>query len=206
MKLRRLVSRRAAAALPASALLVLFAVAGSRAPATNAATSHSLTTRQRSDPPLLLPWSRAGDISLGEPQARVEREYGSPGHGYHIQARGSNVLQGYYVLHGTEVAVEFSGGRVERIDFSTRYYRTRRGFGVGSRIRFGPCVRTFTHRCGHRWDGFVCNEFNHDGPCGCWPKVGRSKRSLPPGPGPWTLIWVRHGRVAGFTFSTTFVG
>ena len=205
--MRRLGSRRAAAVLPASGVLILLAAACSSGAASDPAATHSGATRPASDPPLLIPWSRIGDISLGQPQARVEREYGSPGHGFHLVVRITNGLQGYYRLHGGEVAVEFRGGRVERIDFGVRYYRTKGGFGVGSRIPFGPCVRTFTHRCGHRWHGFVWNEFKHDSPCGCWMKVGRGKRSLPPSsPGPWTLIWVRHGRVAGFTFSTTFVG
>jgi hypothetical protein len=206
MKVRRLGSRRAAAVLPASGVLILFAAACSSGAASDAAATYSRATPSASDPPLLVPWRRVGDIWLGEPQARVEREYGSPGHGYHVQTRITNGLQGYYVLHSSDVAVKFRGGRVERIDFGVRYYRTKGGFGVGSRIPFGPCVRTFTRRCGHRWHGFVWNEFNHDRPCGCWMKVGRGKRSLPPGPGPWTLIWVRHSRVAGFTFSTTFVG
>ena len=205
MKVRRLGSRRAVAVLPASGVLILLAAACSSGAGSDASASHSRATRP-ADPPLLIPWSRVGDIALEEPKARVEREYGSPGHGYHVQARISNGIQGYYGFHGRVVAVKFRGGRVERIDFSTRYYRTKSGFGVGSRIPLGPCVRTFTHRCGHRWHGFVWNEFNHDRPCGCWMKVGRGKRSLPPSPGRWTLIWVRHGRIAGFTFSTTFVG
>jgi hypothetical protein len=206
ISVRVLSSRGIAPALPVGGLLVLLAAACAGGGAQNAATRPPRANGTASDPPLLVPWNRAGDISLGEPEARVEREYGSRGHGYQVQARVGNVLQGYYTLHGGEVAVKFRGGRVERIDFGTRYYRTKGGFGVGSRIPFGPCVRTFTHRCGHRWHGFVWNEFNHDEPCGCWLKVGRGNRSLPPGPGPWTLIWVRHGRVTGFTFSTTFVG
>jgi hypothetical protein len=208
MKVRTLGSRRTVAVLPASGLLVLLscAAACSGGAASDAATTQSRATGPGSDPPLLVPWSRVGDIWLGEPQARVEREYGSPGHGYHLVVRITNGLQGYYTLHGGEVAVMFRGGRVERIDADPRYYRTKSGFGVGSRIPFGPCVRTFTHRCGHRWHGFVWNEFYKETPCGCWMKVGRGKRSLRPGPGPWTLIWVRHSRVTGFTFSTTFVG
>jgi hypothetical protein len=111
---------------------------------------------QRSaDPPLLVPWNRVGNISLGQPRARVEREYGSPGHGYHVIVPITNGLQGYYVLHGGEIGVTFESGRVEEISFGVRYYRTKNGFGVGSRIPLGPCVRTWTHRCGHRWHGFV---------------------------------------------------
>ena len=206
MRVRLLRSTGIAPALPVGGLLALLAAACAGGGAHDAATRAPRATSTASDPPLLVQWNRVGDISLGESQARVEREYGFPGHGYHVQARISHGLQGFYTPHGRVVAVKFRGGRVERIDFSTRYYRTKGGFGVGSRIPLGPCVRTFTHKCGHRWYGFVWNEFNHDEPCGCWMKVGRAKRSLATGPGPWTLIWVRHGRVTGFTFSTTFVG
>lgn len=195
--LRVLRSRGIAAASSAGALLTLLAAGCAGGGDHHAAAS---------DPPLLIPWTRVGDISLGEPQARVEHEYGSPGHGYHVQVRITNGLQGYYVLHGTDVGVEFVGGRVKRIDVGSRYYRTKGGFGVGSRIPLGPCVRTFTHRCGHRWHGFVWNEYDHDSPCSCWIKVGYGKRSLPPGPEPWTVIWVRHGRVAALTLSTTYIG
>src|SRR3954451_16088803 len=86
MKVRRLASRRAAAALPASGVFIVFAVACSSGAASDAGT-HSRATRSASDPPLLVPWRRVGEIWLGEPQARVEREYGSPGHGYHVQTR-----------------------------------------------------------------------------------------------------------------------
>ncbi len=47
-----------------------------------------------SDPPLLVPWSRIGNIALGESRARVEREYGSEGHGYHVLQRSGNAVQG----------------------------------------------------------------------------------------------------------------
>ena len=165
---------------------------------------------QRSaDPPLLVPWNRVGNISLGQPRARVEREYGSPGHGYHVIVPITNGLQGYYVLHGGEIGVRFEDGRVEEISFGVRYYRTKNGFGVGSRIPLGPCVRTWTHRCGHRWHGFVWNEYYREDPCGCWVKVGLGKRSLPPTLhnflGPWFFIYVQHGRVEGFRFATKFV-
>jgi hypothetical protein len=150
----------------------------------------------RTDPPLLVPWSRIGDISLGEPRARVEREYGKePALGYR--------------LHGGTVQVEFDGGRVTSIWFSTRYYRTKRGIGVGSRIPLGPCHRTKASRCEHRWHGFVWNEWVREKPCNCWTKVGLGAKSLPVTVKnflkPWFFIDVRHGRVTHFYFSLRFV-
>ena len=72
------------------------------------------------DPPLLVPWSRIGGIALGESKARVEREYGSEGHGYHVLVRNNGIVQGYYRLHGSRVFVTFQDGRVNELEFATR--------------------------------------------------------------------------------------
>ena len=175
-----------------------------------AGCGHGRATPTRSvDPPLLVPWNRVGNITLGEPRARVQREDGSPGHGYHLIARITGGLEGYYVRPGGAIGVTFKNGRVEELSFGTRYYRTKSGFGVGSRIPLGPCVRTWTHRCGHRWHGFVWNEYSRETPCSCWVKVGLGKQSIAPTThnflGPWFFIYVRHGRVDGFRFATKFV-
>jgi hypothetical protein len=152
--------------------------------------------RTRPDAPLLVPWSRVGDISLGEPRTRVEAEYG--------RERGF-----YYVLHGSKVWVDYYRGRVADIEFSTPYYRTRSGFGVGSRIPLGPCHRTATSRCEHRWHGFVFGAYLREGPCPCWAKAGRGGRSLPLSGAsftkPWTIINVRRGRVTSFRFSARYI-
>ena len=157
------------------------------------------------DPPLLVPWNRVGNMVLGEPRARVEREYGSAGHGYHVLT----AVQGYYLLHGGVVGVEFRDGRVEEINFGIPYYRTKSDFGVGSKIPLGPCHKTATYRCEHRWHGFVWNEWIREKPCGCWTKVGLGKRSLPLTVDnflkPWFFIYIRHGRVDGFRFASKFV-
>jgi hypothetical protein len=157
------------------------------------------------DPPLLVPWSRVGDITLGEPRDRVEREYGSAGHGYHVLTG----TQGYYILHGGAVEVDFENGRVEEINFGVRYYRTKSGFGVGSKIPLGPCHKTATYPCEHRWHGFVWNEWVREKPCGCWTKVGLARRSLPVTIDnflkPWFFIYIKHGRVDGFRFASRFV-
>jgi hypothetical protein len=158
------------------------------------------------DPPLLVPWSRVGDIALGESQARVERKYGDAGHGYHVVVGNA---QGYYLLHRSKVWVTFAGGRVEEISFSTPYYRTKNGLGVGSAIPLGPCHRTAKSRCEHRWHGFVWNEWNRDKPCGCWTKVGLGARSLPLTTAnflkPWFFINMRHGHIHSFYFALKFV-
>ena len=151
---------------------------------------------RHSDPPVLVPWHKIGDIGLGDPKERVLREYGrEPDLGYR--------------LHGSRVYVEFDGGRVSGIQFSTPYYRTKSGFGVRSRIPLGPCHRTKASRCERRWHGFVWNEWVREKPCNCWTKVGLGARSLPVSfrnfLRPWFFIDVRHGRVSGFYFASRFV-
>jgi hypothetical protein len=140
---------------------------------------------QGSDPPVFVPWSRIGDISLGGYKVEVEAEYGpEPRDGYR--------------LHGSRVVVGFDQGRVSDIRFSTPYYRTKSGFAVGSRIPPG-----------HRWHGFVWNAWVREKPCSCWVKVGRGARSLPATTKnflkPWFFIDIRHGRVASFYFASRFV-
>jgi hypothetical protein len=162
-----------------------------------------------SDPPLLVPWNRIGNIALGEPRARVEREYGSVGHGFHVIQRYGNNVQGYYRVHRSQVVVTYYGERVGELIFGTPYYRTTSGFGVGSRIPLGPCHKTAEYKCEHRWHGFVWNEWIREKPCSCWTKVGLGRRSLPLTVDnflkPWFFIDIRHGRVDSFYFALKFV-
>lgn len=71
----------------------------------------------QSDPPLLVPWNRVGNIALGGPRTRVEREYGSAGHGYHVLQPHGDTVQGYYRLHRSQVIVTFlcAPGRRARV-------------------------------------------------------------------------------------------
>ncbi len=166
-------------------------------------------TDSPSDPPLLVPWNRVGNITLGEPRARVEAEYGSVGHGYHVLQRYGDTVQGYYRLHGSRVIVTFYGDRVGELDFATPYYRTKGGFGVGSKIPLGRCHRTATNPCEHRWRGFVYNPSLREDPCRCWVKAGLGARSLPVNATsfakPWFFIYLRRGHVAGFYFALRYV-
>lgn len=162
-----------------------------------------------SDPPLLVPWSRIGDIALGAPKANVEREYGSVGHGYHVLQRYGNTVQGYYRLHGSRVIVTFYGSRVGELDFTTPYYRTKGGFGVGSTIPLGPYHTTSTNPCEHRWHGFIFGPRLREQPCSCWVKVGQGAASLPvTGKNftkPWFFIYTRNGRVTRFYWALRYV-
>jgi len=103
----------------------------------------------------------------------------------------------------------FYGSSVGELDFTTRYYRTRSGFGVGSTIPLGPCHRTATRRCEHRWHGFVFDAWNNDTPCNCWTKVGLGAASLPATGAnflkPWFIIFVRHGRATEFYFALKYI-
>jgi hypothetical protein len=148
------------------------------------------------DPPVLIPWHKIGDIGLGSSKERVLHEYGKqPELGYRI--------------HRGIVQVGFDHGRVTSIWFSTRYYRTKGGIGVGSKIPQGPCHRTHTRRCERRWHGFVWNEWVSEKPCGCWTKVGRYARSQAVTTEnflkPWFFINVRRGRISSFYFASRFV-
>jgi hypothetical protein len=163
----------------------------------------------RADPPLLISWTRAGDIALGESKARVQQEYGSVGHGFHVLQRNGDRVQGYYQLHRSRVLVTFYGQSVGELGFSTPYYRTKRGFGVGSRIPLGPCHRTAARSCEHRWHGFVFDAWSKGAPCSCWVKVGLGAKSLRATAAnfekPWFFINTRRGVVTGFYFALKFI-
>jgi hypothetical protein len=160
-----------------------------------------------SDPPLLVPWRRTGDIWLGESKARVEAEYGR----VHHDAVGNL----FYRLHGSKVLITYGdrfygdAGRIRSIDLMTPYYRTRTGFGVGSKIPLGACHRTATNPCEHRWRGFVYSPYLRESRCRCWVKVGVGPRSLPVTgrnfTKPWFFIYVNHGRVSEFYFSAHYI-
>ena len=153
---------------------------------------------QALDPPLLVPWRSIGHISLGEPKRQVESDYGFPGDEYHVLSRTNGILQGYYRLHLARIYVTFQDGVVNELAFSTPYYRTRAGFGVGSTM---PKART--------WHGFVYDAWNRGRPCECWVKVGLGARSLPATTAnflkPWFFIYTKHGRVTSFYFALRFV-
>jgi hypothetical protein len=159
------------------------------------------------DPPVLVPWGTVGRISLSEARAAVYRDYGVAN--FHVLQRWGNNTQGYFRLHDSRLIVTFYGRHVGEIGFTTPYYRTRNGFGVGSRIPLGPCYRTATRNCEHRWRGFVYNEWNKGTPCQCWVKIGMGRQSLPVTESnfnnPWFFIYTKHGRAMYFYFALKYV-
>ena len=98
---------------------------------------------------------------------------------------------------------------LNEIDFTTRFYRTWDGFGVGSSIPLGACHRTATSACEHRWHGFVWNAWNRDKPCSCWVKVGNGPRSQPATVAnfekQWVFLYVRKSRVVRIFMAQKFV-
>jgi hypothetical protein len=160
------------------------------------------------DPPLFVMWNRIGDIALGESKMRVEAEYGSAGHGFHVIQRYGNSVQGRYRLHDSDVVVTFQRDLVNDIDFVTPYYRTKTGFGIRSAIPPGRCHNR-GGGCEHRWHGFVLYPKWKDSPCNCWIKVGTAARSAIASPRnflkPWFFIFTRHGRAAEIFLSRRYI-
>jgi hypothetical protein len=198
---------------PASKLLAASAVVLVALVAAVAAGCSTATTRThvaaKSDPPLLELTGRVGDIRLGEPKTTVESEYGTEGNGFHVTYRNAGAISGYYRLHHGRVLVGFDGERVSELDVRTPYYRTKDGVGIGSRIPLGPCRKTATKTCEHRWHGFLWNAWVRETPCNCWVKVGRGAQSRPVTTKnfmkPWFFVNVRHGRATRFFFAWKFV-
>jgi hypothetical protein len=135
------------------------------------------------DPPVLVLWKRIGDVRLGEPSKLFLREYGTRDH-----------------RHGGLFDVESNWGGYAGINwiyFTTPYYRTKSGFGIGSRFP-------------RRWRrAFMWNAINKGSPCHCWVKVGTGKRSLEATGSnfgkPWVIVDMSHGRVSGILMSSKYL-
>jgi hypothetical protein len=183
--------------------VMLLAVAGAAAATHPAESTRSTAT----DLGTLVPWNRVGGISLGERRAVVYQGYGASN--FHVLQRWGNNTQGYFRLHRSRLIVTFYGHHVGEIGFDTPYYRTKSGFGVGSRIPLGACHRTTTMTCEHRWHDFVYNAWNKGTPCQCWVKIGMGARSLPVTgrnfDNPWFFIYMKHGRATSFYLALKFV-
>src|SRR4051794_33028181 len=100
---------------PVVCALMIFGATGLLA----ACGSAKQATPPASSSALFVPWRSIGDIRLGESMKQVRTEYGREGdYGYR--------------LHGGLVDVESNFpplGRVNWIYFTSRFYRTKSGFG-----------------------------------------------------------------------------
>jgi prepilin-type processing-associated H-X9-DG protein len=115
-----------------------------------------------------------------------------------VLIHNQGIVQGYYRLHNSRVYVTFWDGRVNELDFTTRYYRTTNGFGIGSTIPLGPCYRTATNLCEHRWHGFVWNAWKKETSCHCWFKATKPLK-------PASAIFIRNGHVSQIYLAQKFV-
>jgi hypothetical protein len=151
------------------------------------------------DFPIIEPWDGAGAFQLDEPRKRVAYDYDAIGHRYHVLSRRNRVVHGYYVLHHSRVYIDFRNGHVDRIDFTTPYYRSFDGIHIG---RKSPALKM--------WHGFLWDAWKRGRPCRCWVKVGYGDRSLPATPAnfgkPWVFLYVRNGRVARIDMIGSFAG
>jgi hypothetical protein len=65
--------------------------------------------------------------------------------------RGVPLFVMTYRLHGGILRVKYVHDRAKVIETTSRYYRTPRGIGVGTRIPLGPCHRSRFGSCEYRW-------------------------------------------------------
>jgi hypothetical protein len=146
----------------------------------------AVTTIQ--DTPALVIHKSIGDVRLGMSRSEVVAAYGSGrtvrwphyfpvGVKYH----GKVLYRTTYWIHGGKLIVSYVEGRVKMIETTSRYYRTRSGVGVGTRIPRGPCHPDGYGGCRYRWRGFEYDECG-----GAW--LAGTKRVT-------TVFYVRRVRV-----------
>ncbi len=132
---------------------------------------------------MLVLWKRVGNVKLGESTKKFRADYGRRDH-----------------RHGGLFDVESNWGGYAGINwiyFTTPYYRTKSGFGVGSRFP-------------RAWHGeFIWNAIDKGSPCHCWVKVGNGPRSLEATGAnfgkPWVIVDMSHGRVSGILMSSKYL-
>jgi hypothetical protein len=118
-----------------------------------------------SDTPTILFNTSIGDVRLGMPRAQVVEKYGVGRterlRGYFpvgVRYHGKVLYRTTYRVHSGKLVVSYVDGRVKMIETTSRYYRTRSGIGVGTRIPRGPCHPDGYGGCRYRWRGFEFDE------------------------------------------------
>ena len=123
------------------------------------------------DPPRIVFNKSVGDVRLGMSRDEVEYLYGDTNQGdleilnhYFPQGTkyfGKPLYRMTYPLHGGKLVVSYVGDRVKVVETTSRYYRTARNIGVGTRIPLGPRHKLKGGGYEYRWNSFVW-----EGECG----------------------------------------
>jgi len=92
-------------------------------------------------------WRKLGNIYLGMPLSAVQYEYGP-----------YDPLRSYRI-NGKTLSLGFDANRVYYIGTDSPAFRTADGYGVGSYIPLGRCVKTKTNPCAHKWRGLTYMPF-----------------------------------------------
>ena len=144
------------------------------------------------DPPSLRFVGSIGSVRLGMTRDAVEYLYGDTNQGrlridddffpVGTKYEGVPLFVMTYRLHGGILRVKYVHDRVKVIETTSRYYRTPRGVGVGTRIPLGTCHRNRFGSCEYRWRGFF-----YEADCGkAWIHATRHRQ---------TDLFMHHGRV-----------
>jgi hypothetical protein len=140
------------------------------------------------DTPSIVLHKSIGDVQLGMSRSEVRATYGAGrterwrryfpvGSTYH----GKVLYRTTYWVHRGKLIVSYVDGRVRMIETTSRYYRSRSGVGVGTRIPRGACHRDTYGGCHYRW-----RDFEYDECGGAW-LLGTKRVE--------TILYVRRTRV-----------
>lgn len=88
-------------------------------------------------------WRVLGDLHLGMTRTAVEYERGP-----------YNEMRGYRI-NGDSLILGFAKNRVNAIGTDSPTLKTRDGYGVGSQIPLGPCVKISSNPCARFWRGLM---------------------------------------------------
>ena len=127
-------------------------------------------------------WRKLGDLYLSMPLSAVQYEYGP-----YDDRRG-------YRVKGGSLFLGFKSNRVSYIGTDSPAFKTVDGFGVGTYIPLGRCVKTKTNPCAHKWRGLTYMPFVLGGSWHGILKYGEQKMAV--------LLRVEKGNVKNVSVQT----
>ena len=125
-------------------------------------------------------WRRLGKVHLGMPLSAVQYKYGPYLNGYRVK--------------GGSLVLGFKSNRVSLIDTNSPVFRTTDGYGIGTYIPLGRCVKTKTNPCAHKWRGLTYMPFVLNGAWHAIFTYGKQKVAV--------LLRVTKGKVVWVTVQT----